>query len=145
MDAIEIRQVENVKDLNACHYIRRKVFTLEQGIPAHLDMDASESQSVSILLLKNNQPIGTGRLLIEDHSACLSRIALLKEERGFGYGKIIVSNLEKIAIAKKAKLAYLHPHDFLESFYARLGYVKTKDIEEKVGIHQLIRMDKDLT
>lgn len=140
---MELIIAQSEEEVLAARKIRKEVFVIEQGIPEELDLDADESRSINILVqLTRGEYIGTGRLTINQHEAILSRICILKPHRKGGIGKVIIQELERIAREKGAIKFRLSPHEFLERFYASLGYRNTNE-NHQVGPYLLLTMVKD--
>lgn len=125
--------------------LRRLVFGNEQGFSTELDVDGKDQKSIHILLYVENEsePIASGRLTIENDVGILSRIAVMPDHRGAGIGKRVVMELEKVAAEKRVKKLSLDPHDYLEKFYANLGYEKVMG-DKLVANYHLITMTKSL-
>ena len=134
----------NDKDIAEARRIRLEVFTDEQGIPAHLDDDGSDSAAFHVLCRSGDLVIGTGRLVkTNDREGVLGRIAVTRTYRGLGLGARIVRRLETVASQQQLRSLSLQPHKHLEAFYRRLGYETVPGIEF-VGAHELLMMRKDL-
>ncbi len=126
------------------HKIRRVVFVEEQRIPAHLDADGLDDSAVHVLCWLEGEVVATGRLVIpEPGSGILARIAVLPEFRGKGLGALVVKKLEEEAAERGLRQLTLHPHNYLEPFYQRLGY-KTVPGASWAGEHELVTMCKNL-
>lgn len=116
----------------------------EQGIAVALDFDGRDENAIHVLVFRGKKPVATGRLIIlENGEGELARIAVLPEARGLGLGKLVVQELEKYAKKQGVKSVFLHPHEYLEKFYANLGYEKTPETMA-VMHYRLIKMKKDL-
>ena len=139
-----IKQVQTIEELTQAFTIRKKVFVKEQGISEKLDFDANDHHAFHILAYDGERAIATGRLFIEDNHGHISRIAVLKEFRGKGIGRMIIENIEKLAVEKGLNSVYLHPHDYLKTFYVDLGYCEVPNSKIKLGKHRLIKMVKSL-
>lgn len=128
--------------------IRKIVFTDEQQIPANLDHDGLDEKSIHalILLKESNRVVASGRLYLDANSTrgIIARIAVLKEFRGFGFGKEVVRFLEQEAKSRSSTQVELHPHKHLYKFYADMGYSLAHDKEENVAGHTLLTMIKNL-
>lgn len=137
--------VTDVEGIAKAQKLRRLVFGDEQGFSTELDIDGKDEKSIHILFYIENElePIAGGRLTIENDFGILSRIAVLPAFRGYGIGKKVVIELEKIASEKKIKKLSLDPHDYLERFYANLGYEKVKG-DKHVANYRLITMTKSI-
>jgi predicted GNAT family N-acyltransferase len=132
------------EELKAARDIRRKVFSIEQGIPAELDLDEDEERSIHLLaLIQPTQFIGTGRLTINTNTGILSRISIVESYRNKGIGKLIIMKLEAIAKEKALTTLTLSPHSYLEDFYSSLGYSKIEG-EKVVGKYTLLSMIKKI-
>lgn len=137
--------VVSISELMEAVAIRNSVFVLEQGISPKLDFDDKEMQSKHVLVFFGNKPVGTGRLYVNpEKEGHLSRIAVIKNFRGKGIGKLIINKLESLAINSNVRRVYLHPHSYLKFFYETLGYSEVPKSKFKVGKHQLIKMSKFL-
>lgn len=146
MTMIEIRQTASAAELALAQQIRRQVFVEEQGIAAELEYDAEDAVAIHLLAYLDATPIATGRLVpAPDGLGTLGRIAVLPEARGQGIGGQLVRQLETCARQAGLTQLILHPHFYLESFYANLGYSTLPDQEFTVGPHRLIAMAKQLT
>ena len=145
MSEIIFKIASTQEELTAARDIRRKVFSLEQGIPTELDLDEDEERSIHLLaLVPPSQFIGTGRLTINTSTGILSRISIIESYRNKGLGKLIIMRLEAIAKEKGLSTLTLAPHSYLENFYSSLGYSKTKG-EKVVGKYTLLSMTKRIS
>lgn len=124
---------ENLKDvLN----IRRKVFINEQGVPEELEIDGSDIDAIHLLLLDNNIPVGTGRIILINEEYTLGRIAVLNKFRKKGYGKVIVENLINKAYDIGGFTQYLHAQKQVVSFYEKIGFqICSKEYKEAGIVH----------
>lgn len=136
--------------------IRVTVFVDEQHIPAEMEFDEEDPVCFHVLGKEDGVPVAAGRLVpvgsrsgtnrgdAQEQAGNLSRIAVLPEYRGRGYGKEVVQTLENIARREGITYLYLHPHFYLEKFYSSLGYTTVPREESSVAGHPLILMDKHL-
>ncbi len=67
----------------------------------------------------------------------------MQAHRGTGIGKRVVMELEKVATEKTVKKLSLDPHDYLEKFYANMGYKKVMG-DKLVANYHLITMTKSI-
>lgn len=90
---------------------------------------ASDDTDMYILVDENNNRIGQGRLDYNQNNVIIS-YSIIKEERGHGYGKELVSLLErKYRKEKKAKTFFAIVKDenaASKSIFLSLGYRETK-------------------
>ena len=139
-----IIQVKTMVELAEAFAIRKKVFVEEQGISEKLDFDIFDHRALHILVYSGEEPVATGRLLMENGYGHISRIAVLKSSRGQGLGRVVVKNLEKLARDKGMGSVFMHPHDDLKMFYVDLGYREVPNSKFRLGKHRLIKMTKPL-
>lgn len=141
---IKIRTAVTPEEIADAQRIRRRVFNDEQGIPPDLEFDALDESASHVLCYLGNMLVGTGRLVpLNANSAALSRIAILPEYRGHGYGSMIVMALEAAATQHGVRELTLQPHKHLESFYERLGFKRVPGTSSVAG-HELITMRKPI-
>jgi predicted GNAT family N-acyltransferase len=143
-------------DFSQVKRIRVTVFVEEQHIPAEMEFDEEDPVCLHVLGKEDGVPVAAGRLVpvgsrsgtnrgaAQERAGNISRIAVLPEFRGRGYGKEVVRALENIARREGITYLYLHPHFYLEKFYSSLGYTTVPGEESSVAGHPLILMDKHL-
>lgn len=129
----------------AAGYIRMSVFVLERGIALTDEFDDKDSDSmVYAVLFDGKLPAATCRFeTYDDHTLKVGRVATLKESRGHGYGRKVVSALEE----KAKKMGFTHSliHSEMDAinFYKRLGYEITSDVFYEDGVPCVV-VEKDL-
>jgi predicted GNAT family N-acyltransferase len=142
---ISMQRAETAKDLAEARTIQLAVFSQEQGIPEDLCLQNNDA-AIHVLAVDGEQYVGTARMLdLGNRHAELARIAVVQSHRGSGLGAQLIRKLEEIAVLEGFENLVLHPHQYLENFYARLGYVVGEEGAETVGGHALITMSKELT
>ena len=87
ISAITTNYKSNHRDI--CQ-VRFKVFVDEQNVPEELEIDGYDDEATHVLILLDDQAIGTGRILADGH---IGRVAVLKKYRGQGVGKLIMKKL----------------------------------------------------
>ena len=132
-----IKRVESARDLEAAHSIRFKVFVDEQKVPPELELDEYDEAAIHILALENGRAVGCGRLVFFEDYAKIGRVAVLKEHRGAGFGKIICKELINIAQENNAAKVILHSQCSAEEFYRNLGFVPEGEIFDDAGIDHI--------
>ena len=114
--------------------IRNAVFTFEQGIDEHLDFEGNDPQAIHVLVGRENEFVGTGRLLMDGH---IGRLAVLKEFRGRAFGadavKALLEEARRIGIDRVFLGAQLHAVEF----YRRLGFTEYGDPFLDAGIEHI--------
>lgn len=106
-------------------YIRELVFIQEQQIDAIDEWDAQDPISLHFVVYGDLKPIATARLL--DNNS-IGRVAVLKEYRGQGIGKILMLDIIQQAKIQKRETLKLSAQVHAIAFYQRLGF-KAKGAE----------------
>ncbi len=135
-------RIETEKALKEAFKIRKNVFIDEQGTPEDEEYDEFDSldSAEHILVLDEDQAVGTARWRIVDGVGKFERICILKSHRKLGIGNLIVHKLEELAIKKNITKVKLHGQVQAEGFYHKLGYETKSDVFMEDGIpHILMR------
>nr|XP_019008661.1 uncharacterized protein I206_06343 [Kwoniella pini CBS 10737]OCF47442.1 hypothetical protein I206_06343 [Kwoniella pini CBS 10737] len=171
-----LKVAETKDEIEACYDIRIEVFSVEQGFPLETEIDEYDPISIHFLLsisipsppleqsinstssssssssITNNKqttekPIGTIRYVPK--TSKLSRLAIDKEFRKFGFGKILVEgmhnwiksnylsnnlNIIKTNDGKKFIKIKCHSQIPVIPFYEKLGYISEgQEFDEEGG------------
>tara|TARA_X000001036_G_scaffold118860_1_gene112367 strand:+ start:479 stop:898 length:420 start_codon:yes stop_codon:yes gene_type:complete len=122
---INVKYVDNDKEIDICLSIRRKVFVEEQNIPENIEMDDELVQSICVCAILNKQYVGTARYRETSSGIKLERFAVLKEYRGLGVGKALVKFI--LDNLDQDQDIYLHAQEAVVDFYLLLGFKKVND------------------
>ena len=114
--------------------IRYEVFVGEQNVPEELEIDGLDDEAKHVLAFVDGVPIGTGRILIDGH---IGRVAVLKNYRGHGIGKLIMKELIKWAHYMNLEKIWLSSQWHAHSFYLDLGFVCVGEIYKEAGIDHI--------
>ena len=135
---IKINTVTTDQDYRDCLYIRNKVFIEEQNINKKLEYDDKKVNAIYILAKINLIAIGTARYRPTEFGMKLERFAVLKEYRGLGVGKSLVSFLVKTL--KSEKNLYLNSQKEVAGFYKKLGFKIIGDVfyEAKIPHYKMV-------
>ena len=114
--------------------IRFEVFVDEQNVPEELEIDGLDDEAKHLLVYSDDEPIGTGRILIDGH---IGRVAVLKKYRGLGIGKSVMQELIKWAQKNNLEKLWLSSQWHAHSFYLDLGFVCEGEIYEEAGIDHI--------
>ena len=138
--SIKIGNYQEIK--NKCNFVRYSVFVKEQNISPEIELDDRDQICKHLILTINNNPIGTGRIDIEQEGK-IGRLAILKSFRNRGYGSLIIKKLEEVAVQNNLTSVWLNAQKESISFYEKLNYkiVSHEFIEANI-IH--IKMSKTL-
>ncbi|MDP4124021.1 GNAT family N-acetyltransferase [Bacillus subtilis] len=144
---MNIKRITTEADLHEALNIRKTVFIEEQHVSESEEFDEFDTlqeQCQHVLVYHENQPVGTGRVRIVDHTAKLERICILKPYRKYGLGKVIVSGLEEIIKEKGLTACKLHGQTQAAGFYQKLGYQISSQEFMEDGIPHVL-MTKDIS
>ena len=135
---IKINIVTTDQDYRDCLYIRNKVFIEEQNINKKLEYDDKKVSAIYIVAKINLIAIGTARYRSTEIGMKLERFAVLKEYRGLGVGKSLVSFL--IKILKSEKNLYLNSQKKVAGFYKKFGFKIRGDVfyEAKIPHYKMV-------
>ncbi|MBQ9744103.1 MAG: GNAT family N-acetyltransferase [Clostridia bacterium] len=108
--------------------IRLEVFEREQNTPD--GVDEIDSLATHLVLYGDGQAIATCRISKTENEGVylIGRIAVIRELRGQGIGKIIISHAEKYLQKTDCKIAIIRSRYQVKDFYARCGYEICSDI-----------------
>ncbi len=130
----------------AAQTVRTAVFVHEQGIAPEDEWDADDATALHAVLFDlHGTPLGNARLLQpSDNIAKVGRMAVLRQERGHGYGARLLQALLREARRRGNKEVRLSAQRSAEGFYAAHGFVVSGEPFDEVGIPH-IEMQLDLT
>ena len=131
---IEIKKILFVDKINMekCFAIRRSVFINEQNCDPK-DEYENEEESIHFLLIENKIPYATARYRKTEKGIKMERFAVLKSQRGKGYGLLILKEIIK-DISKIDTIKYLHAQVQVVDFYEKVGFTKIGNKFDEVGI-----------
>jgi predicted GNAT family N-acyltransferase len=117
--------------------IRLRVFVEEQRVPAEIELDEHDAQSLHALAYLQGRAVGTGRLLPDGH---IGRMAVLREARARGVGGAILARLVDEAGRRGLRELVLSAQTHAVPFYRRHGFAARGGVYEEAGIpHQEMR------
>lgn len=114
--------------------LRQQVFVVEQGVPAELELDEMDAQSLHAVAYQDGVPVATGRLLPDGH---IGRMAVRQEARGAGTGSLVLCALMDEARRRGDRDVVLHAQLSARDFYARHGFEPEGEIFMDAGIEHI--------
>lgn len=103
--------------------LRQEVFIHEQKVPENREIDEYESQTTHLVLYHaDGTPLATARILINDSTAKIQRVAVIKRMRSKGLGQIIMQAAEQEAKKRGAITAIVGAQEQALTFYEKIGY-----------------------
>ena len=112
--------------------VRQRVFTVEQGVPAEIEVDGTDPSCVHFIAHdERGIALGTARLM---PTGQIGRIAVLQEHRKHGIGRRLLDMA--IAEARRRDMAhiFLHAQSHARGFYEKSGFTAHGDEFEEAGI-----------
>jgi predicted GNAT family N-acyltransferase len=132
MSEIKKLLFEDKEDMEKCFSIRKEVFIKEQKCDPK-DEYENEEESIHFLLTKDKIPCATARYRRTEKGIKMERFAVLKSQRGKGYGlEILKAIINDVSTKKCTK--YLHAQIQVVKFYEKAGFKKVGDEFDEVGI-----------
>jgi predicted GNAT family N-acyltransferase len=118
--------------------LRERVFVVEQGVPADMELDEHDPLSRHALALSwDDQVLATGRLLPDGH---IGRMAVDAAWRGRGVGGLVLEALVEEAWRRNLREVVLNAQVSAIDFYRRHGFVAEGDTFMDAGIvHRAMR------
>ena len=101
--------------------IRTTVFIDEQQVPAELEWDEFDEQSIHFLALHDNKAIATARLKPDGQ---IGRMAVIKKHRNKGVGTRLLTEVLLQARKHGYNMVYLHAQKKAIDFYKRFDFIK---------------------
>lgn len=137
---VVIKRVENSFEFEQAFKIRTEVFVKEQKVPKEIELDEYDRIADHVIAYRNGEPVGCGRIFLQDDYARIGRVAVLLKERKKGTGKLICKELISIAREKGAKKFVLDAQISAVGFYKNLGFSVASDTFIEAGIEH-VRME----
>ena len=114
--------------------VRSTVFIEEQHVPAELEWDEFDTQSMHFLAFHDDQPIATARLRPDGQ---IGRMAVIKEYRHKGIGTKLLSAVLLHAKNSGYSMIYLHAQKQAIDFYKQFSLISNGNEFMDAGIlHQ---------
>ncbi len=120
--------------------IRKEVFIKGQNIKEEDEIDGHDFDlnKLHYVLYKDEKPIATIRVWINENTAILQRFSVLPEYRGKGLGRelltLVIKNL--LNNSKITKIEF-HAQSYLKDFYQRMGFTCVGDEFDECGIKHI--------
>jgi predicted GNAT family N-acyltransferase len=131
---VEVKLVQNEKELTDAFSVRKTVFVGEQNVPMEEEIDNHEEESAHFVLYVNGDPKGAGRFRVVDSFGKVERICVLQQQRGTGAGNAIMKRIEEHAREKGIGKLKLNAQTHAIPFYSKLGYEVVSDEFLDAGI-----------
>jgi predicted GNAT family N-acyltransferase len=138
MSSVSIKVANSPQELEAIQEIRKVVFQEEQGVDPNLDFDGKDETSVLLIASLNEEFIGTVRVRkLDEKTAKIERLAVLKIARGYGVGKQLMSEALLIIKNKNIPEVVIHAQEYIKGLHSSLGFEPEGDVFEEAGIRHV--------
>lgn len=112
--------------------IRYEVFVDEQKVPAEIELDDWDAQSLHALAFDaDGHAVGTGRLLPDGH---IGRMAVRRTARGGGVGRAVLRALMQAARERGHAHVVLSAQTHAVAFYRGEGFAEEGEVYMDAGI-----------
>ena len=134
--SFDIVRVSEDHEYELVYDIRSDVFQEEYDVPEEDELDGNDHIAHHYLALADGEAVGTARWRISlGGKIKLERIAVLKEFRKLGVGKLLMDRVLKDI--PKNRQVYLHAMLGSIGFYEKFGFVSDGEQFEEAGVdHQ---------
>ena len=138
MSKISIKVANSPQQMEAIQEIRKIVFQEEQGVDPNLDFDGKDETSVLLIASLNGEFIGTVRVRkLDEKTAKIERLAVLKIARGYGVGKQLMSEALSIIQSKNIPEVVIHAQEYIKGLHSSLGFEQEGEVFEEAGIRHV--------
>jgi predicted GNAT family N-acyltransferase len=114
--------------------LRYEVFVDEQGVPRELEVDELDGVATHLVAIRDDEIIGTLRILEHDGAAKIGRVAVRAALRRSGIGGRLMARAAAIVADRGFAEIVLHAQVSVAGFYRGLGYVEEGDPFDEAGI-----------
>lgn len=120
---IEVKKPASEQDWNAYYDLRYRILREPLGKERGSERHEGDETGIHFALYENTVLIAVARLDRVDETICQARfVAVESHFQGKGYGRKIMTALEKEAVNLEYRKLILHARDYALPFYERLGY-----------------------
>lgn len=115
--------VASEEDMKRCFDIRREVFVGEQNVPADLEIDGQDPSARHFAVKADGEIIATCRVRLMGSAAKIERVAVLKDFRSKGIGRVLMRYLmTELKKNGEVSLFKLSSQSYAVPFYEKLGF-----------------------
>ncbi len=123
--------------------VREEVFVVEQQVDRAEEFDGRDTLCKHVVVFDGDHPVATGRIDAEK-AGKIGRLAVLKEYRRRGVGRLAMQQLEAYASAAGIQHLWFHAQTHAVPFYLGLGYQVCSDEFMEANIPH-VKMERWLT
>jgi ElaA protein len=131
----------NTTELYNILQLRAKVFVVEQDC-VYQDLDGKDQNAIHIIGVKSDKIIAYTRIFKPGSYydvASIGRVVVAKEERRYGYGKVIMeASIEAVKEYLKEETIKISAQEYLKKFYNELGFKEVGERYLEDGIPHIV-------
>jgi len=134
-----IRWALDGNDVRGALALRELVFCVEQGVPREEEIDERDAQALHLVALDSDgeRVIGTLRLLLDEDSAKVGRVAVAREWRRRGIAAQMLELALQEARSRGCRRVRLAAQLRATGVYERAGFAVESDSFEEAGIEHV--------
>jgi predicted GNAT family N-acyltransferase len=141
---IDVRPARDADEVRAALALRLEVFVVEQDVPIDEEVDEHDETALHLVAVEDGRVVATARVVMEDDTAKLGRVAVAKHARRRGIASRLIEACEAGARTHGATRVALAAQTGALALYERAGYVAYGDRFIDAGIEHLM-MEKRLS
>ena len=124
-----VAKVNSLRELKDFQDLRRRVFVDEQGFDLNDEFDHYDPTAIHVGLRLDGVLIGNIRLIrLCENRFKLGRMAILKEYRGNGFGKLMLQKACEVAISEGISEIELSSQEHAAGFYEKAGFKRVGEV-----------------
>lgn len=124
-DEVEVRFARSRDDFESILDIRRLVFQDEQGLVQNSLVDPDDASSIHVMAVVHGRTVAVGRITPPNArrpEAAIAWVATRREERGRGYGRLVLDALLETAEVREFPVVVLTAQAHAIRFYEARGF-----------------------
>jgi predicted GNAT family N-acyltransferase len=138
MSEIQIKIAESIEEIAAIKTIRKAVFQVEQGVDINLDFDGKDESCDLLIAILNQEFVGTVRInYLDQNTAKIERLAVLKVARGYGLGQQLMEKALEVIASRNICEIIIHAQEYIKGLHQKLGFVEEGDVFEEARIRHI--------
>lgn len=143
MSSVTVVKVKDKVGYEAAVAIRTEVFVREQHVPAELEIDAYENESIFFLAQYDQKPAATGRFRVKENVYLkFERIATRASYRRKGIGRLLMERMSEEGFKSfPSLLQIMHSQLDAVPFYQELGWQKIGTSFFEAGIEHFVMIN----
>ena len=134
----EIRPARDQSEVDAALALRHEVFCIEQGVSLEDELDGRDGEALHLVVVEDGRVVGTCRLLADDGTVKLGRMAMAPSHRGRGLAAELLAEADLRARELRATRIALAAQLTARTLYERAGYAPYGDVFLDAGIEHVM-------